>query len=238
MKKIIFCFIVFLLTNHFWANAEEFKVKITGYKVSIEGNKKEEVHKILNSFPLSKENSVEDVVKSIDRNFKIEKEFDFSFNIKDNVLTVVEPISEWGKIHLEIKLIPHLINDVIAEFNVEEYPKEWEEKIKKIYGNKKIPDEVLEKNKKKEIERIMEIAKKEKWSKRRLQRVLEDMEKAYEELKSKKIRPKRTLKGGRWRFKLGKADMLYNSGVQQTKRNGEIFTFCEIRTILIEKKIK
>ena len=237
MKRIIIFSIVFL-TICFSSYPEEFKVKITGYKISIEGEKGEEVHKILNSFPLSKGNTIEDVVKSINRNFKIEKEFDFSFNMKDNVLTIVEPISKWGRIHLEITLIPQLINDVIAEFNVEEYPKEWEERMKKIYGNKKIPDEVLEKNKKKEIERIKEIAKKEKWSERSLQRVLEDMGKAYEELKSKKIRPKRTLKGGRLRFKLGKVDMLYNSGVQQTKGNGEILTFCEIRTILIEKEIK
>ena len=235
MRKII-NFMVIFLTISFFSFSEEFKVKITGYKISIDGEKKEEVHKILNSFPLSKGNTIEDVVKSIDRNFKIEKEFEFSFNTKDNVLTVVEPASEWGRIHLEIKLIPQLINDVIAEFNVVEYPKEWEERMKKIYGNKKIPDEVLEKNKKKEIERIMEIAKKEKWSKRMLQRVLEDMEKAYEELKSKKIGPKATYEGKGVIFKLGKINILKSSGVQQTERNGEIFTFSEIRTCLIEKK--
>ncbi|MGB9677274.1 MAG: hypothetical protein ACPLZ9_01525 [Candidatus Ratteibacteria bacterium] len=229
--KIMIFFFLFLF-SHF-SFADVFKVTLTGYNISIKGEKEKEMQKVLSSFPL-KEKDVFEIIKKIDKDFIIKKEFEVSFDIKDNVLTIVEPVLEWGKLHLEIKITPMLINDVIVEFNVEEYPKEWEEKMKK-FSEKKIPDEIIEENRKKTKEEILKKAKEENWSQEWLQGVLEDMEKNYNLLKGF-IGPKTKIKGGKMQFKLGWMDILYNNRINKEIKDRETITFSDFRTILIERR--
>lgn len=126
--------ILFLLLSVIIMNcwADEFRVTIAGFDVSIEGEKEGEMTRVLESFPL-KEKDLFVLTKEINKNFEVKKEFEFSFNAKDNILTVIEPVLEWGKIHLELKLIPQGINDILVEFDVRESSKKFEEELKK-YG--------------------------------------------------------------------------------------------------------
>ncbi|HPP66472.1 MAG TPA: hypothetical protein PKX05_00995 [bacterium] len=234
MKKIMIGLFFFLFLFSYFSFADEFKVTISGYNISIDNEKGQELWEFLKLFPLKGEN-ISDAAKEVDKNFVVEKEFEFSFNCKDNVLTIVEPVLEWGKIHLEINIIPQLINDVIVEFNIEEYPKEWEEKIKNVIGEKKIPDEIIEENREKTRKDILKRAKEENWDQKWLQIVLEDMEKNYNLLKNKQ-EPKSKLDGGRANFKLGKNEILYNYRVQTISKEGKNIAFSDIRTILIERR--
>lgn len=227
--------ILFVLSFFSLSFADDFKVTIAGYSISIEGDKSEKVWKILESFPLKEEKDIFEIVKNIDKNFVVEKQFTFSFNVKDNVLTIVEPTLEWGKLHLEIKVVPYLINDVIVEFNVEETPKWWEEKMKKMMREKEIPQEVIEKNEEKTKEEILKRAKEENWTQERLQNVLKQMEDKYNLLRGK-MKPKLQLKGGRMQFKLGKIGVMYCNRLGKDIKEGKMVTFTEFRTIVIERE--
>ncbi len=238
MRNIKTIILLSIFAVSYFSFADEFKVTITGYSISIEGEKSEKLWEILKSFPLREEKDIFEIAKNIDKNFIIEKEFEIFFNAKDNILTIVEPNLEWGKLHLEIQIIPKLINDVIVEFNVEETPKWWEEKMKEVIGEKKGSEEVIEENRKKTKEEILKKAKEENWSQERLQRVLEQMGKNYNLLKGKgKLGPKSKLEGGRTMFKLGKINKFYGDNVQgETSNEGKSKTFTYLRTILIERK--
>ncbi|HOL21265.1 MAG TPA: hypothetical protein PLQ41_00220 [bacterium] len=233
MTKVKIMGFFFLFLFSYFSCADVFKVTLTGYSISIKGEKDEEMQKVLSSFPL-KEKDVFEIIKKIDKDFIMRKEFEISFDVKDNVLTIVEPVLEWGKLHLEIKIIPMLINDMIVEFNVEEYPKAWEEKMKK-FNEKKISEEIIDENREKTKEEILKKAKEENWSQERLQRVLGQMEENYNLLKGV-VGPKTKIKGGRMQFKLGWMDILYNNNVKKEIKDRELITFSDFRTILIERR--
>lgn len=126
-------FILFTFLNFFFLSfADEFKITITGYEISLEGDKTEQFFKIIKSFPLKEEKDIYEIVKNIDENFVVKKEFTFSFNLKENSLMNFQPETEWGRIDLEIKIVPNSLNNVIVEYDIKETPKWWEDKTKKM----------------------------------------------------------------------------------------------------------
>jgi hypothetical protein len=228
--------IVLFALHSFSSSAnEEYRVTITGYNISVEGEKQDQVIKLLESFPL-KGKTIFEAAKEIDESLTVKKEFEFYFSTKDNILCVVEPVLEWGKIHLEIKVIPNLINDVICEFNIEETPKWWEEKERAMIKDVKMTDEEIEKNKQETIEELKKLVKEKNMPQIVLERETKHVEQLYAQLKGQ-IGPKSKLEGGRMMFKLGTVNALYGHSVQkEITQEGRVKTFSNLRTILIERR--
>lgn len=226
--------IIILFTLHsFSSSGEEYKVTITGYDISIEGERQDQVTRLLESFPL-KGKTIFEIAKEIDENLTVKREFEFYFSTKDNILSVVEPVLEWGKIHLEMQLLPELINDVIVEFKAEECPKAWENKMKELTLGQQMTRDEMEKNKLQNIEELKKIAKERNMSQWEFSLHLESIEKHYANLNKDLSKAKEE---GRQVFKLGKINKLYGTGIQvEIPRGQKARTSCHLRTILIERK--